>query len=76
MQDFINELEYNQKINLNLNIKNSVNINYVIEKLEEIQKNVNDEIDFFKYHNKNLTKTQEEKIANLNDIINNSHIPF
>lgn len=36
MKDFIEELKYNQKVNLEKGLENRVDIDYVIEKLESI----------------------------------------
>ena len=37
MQEFIEELKYNQNINLEKGLENRVNIDYVIERLEDIK---------------------------------------
>ena len=36
MKELIEELEYNQKINIEKNLENRVNIDYVIERLKDI----------------------------------------
>lgn len=36
MQDFIDELKHNQKINIEKGLENRVDIDYVIERLEDI----------------------------------------
>ena len=37
MKDFIDELKHNQKINIEKGLENRVDIDYVIERLEDIQ---------------------------------------
>lgn len=37
MQEFIDELKHNQKINIEKGLENRVDIDYVIERLEDIQ---------------------------------------
>ena len=41
MREFIEELKYNQKINMEKGLENRVDIDYVIERLEEIEKEEN-----------------------------------
>ena len=65
MREFIEELKHNQKVNIEKGLENRVNIDYIIERLENIKKELLDEIYYFSFHNKNLTKTQEEKIQNV-----------
>ena len=36
LKEFINELKYNQEVNLKNNYENRVDIDYVIERLEDI----------------------------------------
>ena len=76
MEQFIYELEYNQNININQGLENRVDLDYIINNLKYIQKTINDELSYFKYHNKNLTKKQDEKIQKIDDIINDINIPF
>jgi len=38
MKEFIEELKHNQKINIKKGLENRVNINYVIERLEDVKK--------------------------------------
>lgn len=38
MMEFIQELKHNQKINIKKGLENRINIDYVIERLEDIQK--------------------------------------
>lgn len=38
MKEFIEELKHNQNINIEKGLENRVNIDYVIERLEEIEK--------------------------------------
>ena len=37
MKEFIDELKHNQKINIEKGLENRVDIDYVIERLEDIQ---------------------------------------
>lgn len=67
MMEFIEELKYNQKINYEKGIENRINIDYVIERLEDIQKELLENIEYFDYHNKNLNKKQDEKIDNIKE---------
>jgi hypothetical protein len=41
MREFIEELKYNKKINEEKGLENRVDVDYVIERLENIQKNTN-----------------------------------
>ena len=41
MKEFIEELKHNQNINFEKGLENRINIDYVIERLEDIQKNTN-----------------------------------
>ena len=59
MQEFIEELKHNQKIKGTETIR----IDYVLERLEEINKFLLENIEYFTYHNKNLTKEQDYRIT-------------
>ena len=63
MREFIEELKNNQKIKGTETIR----IDYVIERLEEINGYLLENIEYFDYHNKNLTKKQDEKIDNIKE---------
>ncbi len=67
MQEFIEELKYNQNVNLEKELENRVDIDYVIERLEDVKNELLENIEYFDYHNKNLTKKQDEKINNIKD---------
>ena len=67
MREFIEELRHNQNINFEKNLENRINIDYVIERLEDIKNELLENIEYFDYHNKNLTKKQDEKIDNIKD---------
>lgn len=67
MQEFIEELKYNQNINFEKGLENRVNIDYIIERLEDIQKKLLKNIEYFDYHNKNLTQEQDTKIENIKE---------
>lgn len=40
MMEFIEELKHNQEVNIKNDYENRINIDYVIERLEDIQKNM------------------------------------
>lgn len=67
MREFIEELKHNQNINFEKGLENRVDIDYVIERLEEIDKKLLDNIYYFEYHSKNLTNKQYEKVADMRD---------
>ena len=47
MKEFIEELKHNQNINIKNNLENRIDINYVIERLEDIQNEIKeDPIDY------------------------------
>lgn len=52
MKEFIEELKYNQNINFEKELENRIDIDYVIERLEDIQKELLENIDNIK---ENLT---------------------
>lgn len=58
MKELIKEIENNKNINTD----------YILKNLKNINININRILDFFKYHNKNLTKEQEFKIIQLEEI--------
>ena len=62
MNGLIEELKYNQKVNYEKGLENRVDIDYVIERLENIQDFLLENIEYFNYHNKNLTQEQYFKI--------------
>lgn len=65
MQEFIEELKHNQNNNFEKGLENRVNIDYIIERLEDIKKELLENMYYFSFHNKNLTKEQEGKIENV-----------
>ena len=67
MMEFIEELKHNQNVNVKNNLENRINIDYIIERLEDIQKELLNNIEYFDYHNKNLNKAQDEKIDNIKE---------
>lgn len=67
MKEFIEELKYNQNINLEKGLENRINIDYVIERLEYINKFLLNNMEYFTYHNKNLTKEQDYRLAMIYD---------
>ena len=69
MQEFIEELKFNSNVNEDLGIENRVDIDYLIDRLEYIKNVFIDNLDYFKYHNKNLTKKQEEVLLFINDYL-------
>lgn len=67
MQEFIEELKNNQNINLEKGLENRVNIDYVIERLENINNFLLENVEYFTYHNKNLTKEQDYRLTMIYD---------
>lgn len=67
MREFIEELKHNQNINFENEIENRIDIDYVIERLEGIDNELIDLLDYFKYHNKNLTCQQDDKINEIRE---------
>ena len=67
MREFIEELKYNKKINDEKGLENRVDVDYVIERLEEIDKQLLDNIYYFEYHSKNLTNKQYEKVVDMRE---------
>jgi hypothetical protein len=63
MREFIEELKNNQKIKGTETIR----IDYVVERLEEIDKQLLDNIYYFEYHSKNLTNKQYEKVVDMRE---------
>jgi hypothetical protein len=69
MQEFIEELKHNQNINNSKNTENRIDIDYVIKRLEYIKDVFLNNLDYFKYHNKNLTKTQQDILYFIDDYL-------
>ena len=67
MKEFIEELKHNQNINFEKGLENRVDIDYVIERLEDIKENLLNNIYYFEYHSKNLTNKQYEKVVNIRE---------
>lgn len=65
MKEFIEELKYNQKNNLENKIENNIAIGYVISRLEEINNSLLKNAEYFTYHNKNLTNEQDYRIEEI-----------
>lgn len=63
MKEFIEELKYNQNVNMEKGLENRVDIDYVIERLEGINNFLIKNIEYFEYHNKNLTKEQDYRLT-------------
>lgn len=80
MREFIEELEYNQNINLEKGLENRIDIDYVIERLEDIERNHNEYFEVCKneiitaiedLYNDELYSKYKDKIENIkNDDIN------
>ena len=45
MKEFIDELKHNQNINIEKGLENRIDIDYVIERLEDIQKEQNSKVE-------------------------------
>ena len=69
MIELIEELKNNQKINIAKGLENRVNIDYIIDRLEGINDKLINNIEYFDYHNKNLTKEQYYKIDEIKEIL-------
>lgn len=67
MQEFIEELKHNQNINFEKGLENRIDIDYVIERLEDIKENLLDKVYYFEYHSKNLTMKQYENLEEIRD---------
>ena len=63
MQEFIEELKHNQ----NIKGTETIRIDYVIERLEYINKFLLENAEYFTYHNKNLTKEQDCRLTLIYD---------
>lgn len=74
MREFIEELKHNQNINYKNNLENKVDIDYVLERLEDIKKELLENVEYFDYHNKNMTKSQNEKIDNIKESLTNKGV--
>jgi hypothetical protein len=74
LNEFIEELKHNQNINHKNNQENKVNIGYVLERLEDIKKELLENVKYFDYHNKNMTKSQNEKIDNIKESLTNKGV--
>lgn len=80
LNEFIEELKHNQNINYKNDLENRVDIDYVLERLEDIRKELLENVEYFDYHNKNMTKSQDEKIDNIKEsltskgVFNNDNI--
>lgn len=67
MKEFIEELKYNQNINIEKGLENRINIDYVIERLEENVEKLLKSVYYFEYHSKNLTNKQYAELENIRD---------
>ena len=67
MKEFIEELKYNQNVNIKKGLENRVDIDYVIERLEFIDSFLTKNVEYFRYHNKNLTKEQDYRLTMIYD---------
>ena len=69
MKDLINELEHNKKVNEKNNFENTVDIDYILERLKDVNQELEELLNFFKYHNNNLTRKQDYILYSLEDMI-------
>lgn len=67
MKEFIEELKHNQKVNYEKGLGNRIEIYYVIERLEDIDNFLTENVEYFRYHNKNLTKEQDYRLTMIYD---------
>ena len=74
MQEFIEELKHNQKINFEKGLENRINIDYVIERLEDIENKHNEYFEVCKneiitaiedLYNDELYSEYQDKIENI-----------
>ena len=63
MQEFIEELKHNQ----NIKGTETIRIDYVIERLEDIKENMLNSVYYFKYHSKNLTNRQYAELEEIRE---------
>ena len=71
MKEFIEELKHNRRINKEQNIENTIDIDYVIERLEDINYFLVNNMEYFICHNKNLTRRQDEVLTFIyNNLVN------
>ena len=74
MKEFIEELKHNQNINIEKDLENRVNIDYVIERLEDIRQHLLDNVYYFEYHSKNLTCKQYQNLEEIRDSLENKGV--
>lgn len=74
MKEFIEELKHNQKINVENNFINSIDIDYVIERLEENVEKLLKSVYYFEYHSKNLTNKQYAELEEIRDNLENKGV--
>ncbi len=64
MKEFIKELKHNQNINYKKGLENRINIDYIIERLEDLEKRynnyINERIDFLNGAIEHFIDTDEE----------------
>lgn len=66
MREFIEELKYNR----NIKDTETIRIDYVIERLEDIRKDLEEHVEFFRYHNKNFNNDQDYHMMMIYDNLN------
>lgn len=69
MMEFIEELKHNQNINIKNNLENRVDIDYVIERLEDIQKELLKTIEIESYINDSDKSQGSEEVTRTKIII-------
>lgn len=67
MMELIEELKHNHEINKEGGYDDTVAIQYIIERLKDIQKEILKNVEYFDYHNKNLTKAQDEALYEIKE---------
>lgn len=69
LREFIEELKHNQNINYKNNLENRINIDYVLERLEDIRKELLNTIEMNSYINDSDKSEENEEVTRTSSII-------
>lgn len=69
LNEFIEELKHNQNINYKNNLENRVDIDYVLERLEDIKKELLNTIEINSYINDSDKSEESEEVTRASSII-------
>lgn len=69
LNEFIEELKHNQNINYKNNLENRVDIDYVLERLEDIRKELLNTIETNSYINDSDKSQESEEVTRTSSII-------